>query len=212
MPIYHDLSGGLIPPARTRRTIEESFINTTALPSWLSVAAGTPTFNTLATSRGHFSLTSGAVSGDMASLTTSFDIVSNYQTAILWEVEGFSATAATADLDINIGLSGPSWAGAFARHRYNEPTLITNMYGVEQVHSYNIRDGGEYKRKRNLALLMLRETRELFVMEDGQVMAYRTHDTLGAVNPIRPRIEVTTRAAQTAGFELGLVRLTLFHP
>lgn len=212
MPLFWDPNGTLIPPGRVAQTFDW-WAASGALPSWLTVPSGTPTFTGPSTSRGVLSIATGAVSGNTAQLKAfaSGGIGLANFAAIRWEV--FGARVDSVNIQYAMGVAGSGAVGGYLRQNSSPPedSISTSIAGSLRAEPYNIRSDTEQfaTHRRNLGIFLLPGSGELFVMEDDQVMAYRQATmNLGAV---MPDLTVITQEAVAHTLELAGARLTLFH-
>lgn len=207
MPIVFDSAGRLVPPGKVARSLEETFI-LGAMPSWLTASSGTASYGAQASTRGYLQMTTGAVSGNAATVKTNFTVNLADQKAILWEASGLVLDSSTVQLAM--GISNTGSVGSFIKQDSADSTLFVAMAGNSTAVPYNLRNGSEATRRRNLGIMLLPSTREMYVFEDDQVMAYRTHTslTLGAVSC---DLTVTTREAVAHNFQVQKLKITLFN-
>lgn len=218
MPLFWDLNGALVPPGRVAQTFEW-WAASGALPSWLTVTSGTPTFTGPSTSRGLLSIATGAVSGNTAQIkafNTGGIGLANF-VGIRWEV--FGARVDSVNVQYAMGIAGSGSVGGYIRQNSNpaELTVSTNMAGNLRGEYLDIRAETENiaTHKRNLGLFLLPASvlpgigAELYAMEDDQVMVYRQSAiNLGSVSP---DLTITTQEAVAHTLEITGLRLTLFH-
>lgn len=215
LPLPRNLDGSLALPGRVRKTLVEPFINTTAMPSWLTLSAGTAVYSTTSTTRGEVAITTGAVSGNQAkiALTTGINIPS--VESVLWEIEGFNTdlpTQANTTGDFGIGLSGGGGGGYVTDVTTGNGTAQFNTAGAGNLvtTNYQWRNNGEASHRRNIGLLMLVRAKHLYLMEGDQVMAEADYSAvLNTTTTIIPDISLTTREAVAHVMKIAQIRLTI---
>jgi len=208
MPLAFDATGKMIPPGKVIRTLEEPFMQG-SMPSWLTVGSGTASYGAQASTRGYLQMTTGAVSGNAAAIKTSFNINLADQKAILWEVQGLVLDSA-GPVQLAMGISASGSVGGFLKQDSADTTAFIAMAGSSAGVPYNLRTSGEATRRRNLGLMLIPATKEMYVFEDDQVMAYRKHTALN-LGAVGCDLSVTTREAAAHNFQVSKLKLTLFH-
>lgn len=210
LPLPRNPDGALILPGRIRKTLVEPFLNATALPSWLTLAAGTATFNT--TGRGEVIVTTGATVGNQAKIAMTAGVNLAAVEAVLWEVEGFYTDfPASPSGDFGIGLAG-NGGGAYL-------TDVANGAGSAQfntsgstnpvVTNYNWRLTSEAVRHRNIGLLMLTRAKHIYVLEGDQVMGEADYSASLVLNTAVPDISITTKETTAHFMKIAQIRLTV---
>jgi hypothetical protein len=199
MPITWDNAGRLVPPGKVTRALEANFLDGT-LPAWLTVTTGSA-------GHGATASTTGAVSGNVATVRTAATFSMSDMKAVRWDANGLWFDSSKIMQAIGIGNS--NGVGGYVRQDSTDDTLQMLMNGEQHSLSYNIRAGGEHARHRNLGLLLLPATRELYVLEDDQVMAYRQSSTF-TTGAVRPDLTVVTRENSAHYFRVTQIRLTIW--
>lgn len=70
------------------RTLTETFIGASALPSWLTLSSGTGSFGSVASTRGYYQMATAASFNSTSVLKTAFSIDPQYFREIWWELDG----------------------------------------------------------------------------------------------------------------------------
>lgn len=212
MPITRDASGRLIFPGTITRSQEESFLGS-ALPAWLQTTSGTGVFLDKATSDGRYRATTDAASGASANLLTTDTINSAGSAAFLLEYEGLSFSAQTVQAEMY--MRGSNAAGLTLRQN-NGADASAVIVANGQVTPINYQfigsaeSGGIAGARRNIGLLYIPSTKEVYVFENREPIAYVK---LAAVNGggLIMGAAVTTRSSSAANLSVGRVRRTLFQ-
>lgn len=212
MPITRDAAGRLIFPGTIARTQEESFLGT-ALPAWLQTTQGTGVFLDKATSDGRYRASTDAASGAVANLLTTDTVNSAGSAAFLLEYEGLSFSAQTVQAEMY--MRGSNAAGLTLRQNNGvDATAVIIANGQTTPIDYQFigtaESGGIAAARRNIGLLFIPSTKEVYVLENREPIAYVK---LASVNGggLIMGAAVTSRSSGASNLAVGKVRRTLFQ-
>jgi hypothetical protein len=216
-----DAEGKLVPPGQTRITYEQNFVNGEALPTWITVAQGTGGQVTHSTSnKGYYIVTSGAVSGNQAQLST-MKIPMNQYKGIMFEVRGIqmnNAYVTTLAADAVIGIanaSGDASAGGRLVQLNGEATTKFTIAGSGTTYAagYQLTTQAEAFNWRNLGILMYPDTKELIAFESNpeEPIAHCDASAVMASGLVQGTFQLTTREAVAKAFRVSSIRLTLWQ-
>lgn len=219
-----DLAGQIVPFGQNMQVREASFAFGEPLPSWLSVSSGTGASVAHSTAGAGYYMVkqNAATSGETAALATA-PIPMNQYTGILFEVEGLQwENSWTAALPANLlvglqNLSPEPSAGGWLIHRSTDPTAKLGIAGQssdkEEAVGYEMRTSGQANKKRNVGVLILPQTKELFAFESGLdgILGWRDGTGVMSDGLIRGQIRSTTLEAAQHPIRLTGVRLTLWQ-
>lgn len=219
-----DLAGKIVPFGQTRQVREASFAFGEALPSWLSVSngAGASVAHTTGGPGYYMVNQAAATTGESAGLVTS-EIPTNQYAGILFEVEGLRwENAYTASLAANVlvglqNLSPAPSAGGWLIHRSTDSTAKLGFGGqssdLEVPIGYEMRTTGQANKRRNVGVLLLPGTKELFAFESGLDGILGWRDGTGVMQDglVRGQIRSTTQEAVQHPIRFSGVRLTLWQ-
>ena len=214
MPIQRNALGEPIPRGKVIKELKETWIAGT-MPSWLEASSGTASYGATATSSGYIQVTSGTANGNLAVLRTTGTYGPTHYREITWHLDGLRFDTADGSLiDVEIQIAGTN-AGGQARTAYSEtnsPTYLEarNASGNLRLDlDYDlVRTAGAYSR--NVALMIRPDDREIYLLEDDQVMGYLdAGDSWAEGVALRPLIALTNRNAASHYFRIAQARLTL---
>lgn len=194
-----DAAGRPVPTGRVHKTFAADFGVDAALPSWLQAGAGTASIIGVGSGQGAARVTSGAVSGNVASLQTAALFDPSQFTELAVTVEGLSFnTDALMAPSLRMDIGG---AGVALVQNEVEATSSFRIVGGTNTFipvAYPFRGGGLATQRRNLTLRWRIRTQELFVEEDGEVYGYAQSSALLTTATVRPLVNVTTKQAVAA--------------
>lgn len=216
-----DAAGNLVPPGLTRIVYEQNFVNGEALPTWMSVAQGTGGTVAHSTSnKGYYVVTSGAVSGNQAQLSTMKFPMNQYK-AIMFECRGIQLNSAYTDTlvsDAVIGIANASGdasaGGRFVQLSGEASTKFTIAgSGTTYAAGYPLTTQAESNKWRNLGILLYPGTKELIAFESSpeEPIAHCDASATMSSGLVQGTFQMTTREAVAKAFRVLSVRLTLWQ-
>lgn len=209
--ITRDLQGQLVLPGRVQRTITEHFLTATALPAWLTAGAGTPSFSLPGASYGYCQMTTGAVLNNQARLDT-IDIDTSKFRAVLWELQGLTYQTADNTMSVSFGIYAGAVGGCQLMHDFSvdaQARLRTHNPSNDTPIPYDLKAAATSRR--NLSMLLLPQDKEVYVLEDDQVIWAQDVGATLLNGIVKARADVTTKTAATRWLRVSQVKLTLVH-
>jgi hypothetical protein len=216
MPPVLDNNGNLVPLGKVQRTITEPFLSGT-LPSWLSVTGGAGVYTAPSGASGtypNYSIASAATANSQAAMASSITVNSTHLLGIIW-----SASLWTDGSDNNYGIALSLYGGALGGWIgqaagaasgsivANGPTRSTVLVGTAPLATAN-----EAKSKRNISIVYVPPAREIWWMEDDQVVAWQAFASGNwGDGVLTPNITLTTAEAVSHTLYLSQVSLTICH-
>lgn len=202
-----DLSGNIILPGSITKTLSEDFLTSSALPSWLFAASGTPTFQNMAVERGQVTMTTSGTTGSNTELRTSQLIDLTKVEAVMWTVEGFYADA-SAGINLYFGISNAG-NGAYCAATPN-PVLKVSSGDTGTAVRDDFLSNNEWGRRKSRSFLINCQTKHAYVLEHGQVIADVDLSAKIVLGPAYPSINLVQATGTIArNLRIGRVSLTV---
>lgn len=215
------MTGELIYTGKTLRTIQECFIETTELPSWMTLSGTAPTieFVDLTNDYGGIRLKTGAALNNVATINVlPSGIRLDKLKEFILEVDSLVFNSPNIIFEISLLNASGTKGFRFADHSSDDAigTIMAakhwqNGETSKRLH-YDALDNDEYKRRRNLKL-HVRSDMTIAMSEGdsvfGQFTFATTQVTLDEV--LFPKISVKTTAAADNYCKFSRVGVTLVH-
>lgn len=203
--LIKDLNGKEIGLGRVVRKFETDFLDE-SLPSWITSDV-VPTYNSISSGDGAAIFATGTSRNDTAQIELPDIDLSNFK-AVRFDLLGlaFDSSVVTVELSFKDNLQ-------IIDSETNEiPFLRINSDSLtDEDISFQIRKEGD--KKRNLSLLIIPETKEIYLLQDDQVMYYKKDTDLTFSNPSTPFFLIQNKKenAVAATFRLLKCSLTLYQ-
>lgn len=166
MTLIIDTAGRRVPAGRVTRTLTEPFL-TPPLPPWLTVASGTGTLVPPTGSWGYYQITSPAGTAMVLRTAWPFDLTQFPEVG--FTLEALHWTTGTAIVGIGLKNAGRG-VGLFQAPSHATARVRQIGSGAPDIPVPYQLAGVEATKRRNVTLLVRPRDRELYVLEDDQVV------------------------------------------
>jgi hypothetical protein len=215
------MNGELIYTGKTLRTVEECFIETSALPNWITLTGTAPAieFVGLTNDYGGIRVMPGATLNNVASLNVlpsgiRLDKIKEF----ILEIDSLVFSSPNCVFEISLMNAARTKGYRFADYSTNEAmgTIIGATHWANGEKSfrcyYDALASDEFKRRRNLKF-HVRSDRTFAMSEGDSVFAqYTFSNTEASFDEILyPKISITTTAAADNIFKISRVSATVVH-
>lgn len=198
LPIPRKPSGDFDIPSNWTRTMTEEFGYSTALPAWLTIGAGTPAYNTLATTRGELAITSGAVSGNKAQLIGTNNLDLSKVEAVWWQAHGYGLDSLgnSATYLALSGAAGGAYINGSTVKGFGCPDVVIN---TQALYDY---------RKKTLGLLIWAKYKHAYVTIGDEIIADVDYSATMTLGLVKPELTIMTNEAVAKTLRVARVSLT----
>lgn len=213
MPRILGPDGRVVPAGRVSRTLTESFINASALPSWLSEGGtGTGTFSAVGSTWGYYQLATPATANAEAYVRTSFDIDSSKFHEVSLTLEGLHWSASS-------GMQREVMLDDIA-HTKGIRMIETSGSGLVAATAWPVTSLGDIPldfitpatQRMNLTMMLRPQTKEFFVLRDDQEVAWVDVSASLTNGTVRPGVRVGNSGTAASNWvRFSQIKLTLVH-
>lgn len=206
-------SGRLILPGKPVHRMHADFFGPSGAytpPSWLAVT-GTATLTDSASSLTRLDLTTGNTVGSIASLALSPSVNSGSFFAIRIDVEAFSFTVQNPAANIRLGAAGSGSIGGGMIQTPADDSAYLYSGGETNVTSGVFSHLGENaNQRRQLSVLVLNQTRQVFLLEDDMVLSWRDGTSGWTDGVVTPALSIETTSTAVVSARLASITFTLY--
>lgn len=216
--MIRDINGEILPYGKTKRTIEETFLATTTLPSWLTINGGTGFGYEIippSTSRGYLSVKTPNANnnGNVTLNILPNGIHMGHIKEIVLELDSLVFDSDKINLYISFQNSA-STAGVEISDRYTTFNAVGKIGGVatNQKVNYHLRDFAGYNKRRNLSI-RIRDDRTVILAEGDSVFFEHqfTPSQLKIDELIFPRIIAATTESVNHYVNFSRIAFSVIH-
>lgn len=213
--MIRDLEGNIIPYAKTKKTIQENFILTNTLPSWLTIS-NTNNYSIKGINEGRGYLEVLTPTNNSAGNTTLnvFPLGINFSEIKEIQLELDSLVFDSSNLNLYISFYNSSGDGIELSDRYSTFSLIgkKNSVATTKIIPYNLRNFAGYNKRRNLNIV-IRDNGTISLSEgDSVIYEYQfAQSEVGLTGVIYPKIIIATTEAIQHKMQFSSIKLSVSH-
>jgi len=218
--MIRDMNGNIVPFGKTHRKIEETFMFSTTLPSWLTVTGTGATSSIVLphTDYGYLQVNTGATANNVSTLNilpSGIDMTKCKE--IILEIDSFVTSENEDHMELYFNMNngaGNKGISLITQKSVNAtlPFVKVRPSNALQPINYNIIQGSEYNRRKNI-VIRLRSDKTYVLMEcDNVVFEYAIPaENIDIDAILLPQIAIKTLANEANYFRLSRVAISIIH-
>lgn len=222
--MLRDTQGDVIPLGKTSRKIEETFLNTTTLPSWLAFSPGSTGVSTyrivgIEEDYGYFEMKTDALTNSGAKLSIFPNGINfNNIKEVIIELNSVVFSSGSS-LEFFFQFANPtSFVSLRSLPAYAKKTVLdirndsAGVRDVKNINHYPIIDLDEYKRKRNFSIRLRNDG--TFVLESENIVVAEYKMSTAQFNKDRvyfPELTIKTVDSNAKWMRFSRIAATIIH-